>query len=411
MTKGARHDSMRCDVVERRDCASATRQRRAATPCMPPRFCYLLLLSGAHSWTIGASVMPKRNRGGVITLKSPQEESVAPLDTAARLTLEDVATIPKPGSMGLGLVRFSPDDRYVTYLGSAEAASLTRQLFAYDRETGETKQVIGSADSEESFSAEEKLRRERARIMSVGVTEYSWAKKANRLLVPKDGALYVQDGVGEGAGATLRRLFDPADAKWAEVGSGAPLDAKLSDDGAQVFFVWDREVCACDVAASNEDDACRGAPQSGARGDAGITNGIADYCAQEEMDRYTGYWPSPSGSTRAGALVAFEEVDEQHIPLFTIMNQGVDGPHAQNEAHRYPFAGAANPKVRLGVVSNVGSSSSPAAPTWFDLSGPFGDDFYLARVHWIANPLDRERLQHTCLLRRCRAAIRNRSRC
>ena len=35
--------------------------------------------------------------------------------------------------------------------------------------------------------------------MSVGVTEYSWAKKANRLLVPKDGALFVQDGVGEGA--------------------------------------------------------------------------------------------------------------------------------------------------------------------------------------------------------------------
>ena len=73
------------------------------------------------------------------------------------------------------------------------------------------------------------------------------------------------------------------------------------------------------------------------------------------------------------------------------MNQGVDGPHAQNEAHRYPFAGAANPKVRLGVVANDGSSSSsPAAPTWFDLSGPFGDDFYLARVHWITNPLDRD---------------------
>ena len=67
------------------------------------------------------------------------------------------------------------------------------------------------------------------------------------------------------------------------------------------------------------------------------------------------------------------------------MNQGVDGPHAQNEAHHYPFAGAANPKVRLGVVRNSGGSS-PLEPIWFDLSLPFGDDFYLARVNWVPDP-------------------------
>ena len=38
--------------------------------------------------------------------------------------------------------------------------------------------------------------------MSTGVTEYAWAKKANRILVPKDGALYVQDGVGKMAPGT-----------------------------------------------------------------------------------------------------------------------------------------------------------------------------------------------------------------
>ena len=46
------------------------------------------------------------------------------------------------------------------------------------------------------------------------------------------------------------------------------------------------------------------------------TTSVADYCAQEEMSRYTGYWPSPG----EGKSVAFEEVDSVH-PEFTIMNQ------------------------------------------------------------------------------------------
>ena len=138
---------------------------------------------------------------------------------------------------------------------------------------------------EESFSREEQLRRERARIMSTGVTEYAWAAGANRLLVPKDGALYVQDGVGDGAGATLRRLFDPADSRWASVGSGPLLDAKMSHDGESVFFVWANEVCYCAVPSASDG----GEPirlTRGARGE-GKSNGLADYCAQEEMNRCT----------------------------------------------------------------------------------------------------------------------------
>ena len=297
-----------------------------------------------------------------------------------------MATIPKPGSQGLGMIHFSPDDRYVTFLGNENSAALTRQLYAYDRETGATKQVIGGGIQEEAkLSKEEQLRRERARIMSTGVTEYSWAKKCDRILVPKDGGLLVQDGVGEGSEGTLRRLFDPADAKWAAIGSGPLLDAKLSDDGSMAFFVWGDEVCACAVppASDGADMAVPRRLTHGARGE-GSTNGLADYCAQEEMDRYTGYWPSPGGASH----VAFEAVDESHIPEFTIMNQGVDAPHEQTEKHRYPFAGAANPKVRLGVVpaaaADGAADGDPAPPVWFDLSLPFGDDFYLARVQWIA---------------------------
>ena len=106
----------------------------------------------------------------------------------------------------------------------------------------------------------------------------------------------------------------PSDAKFAAVGSGPLLDVKLSDDGTQAFWVWDNEVCSCAVGAES-DASTPHRLTFGARG-TGMTNGVADYCAQEEMSRYTGYWPSPG----EGKSVAFEEVDESHIPEFTIRN-------------------------------------------------------------------------------------------
>jgi len=53
------------------------------------------------------------------------------------------------------------------------------------------------------------------------------------------------------------------------------------------------------------------------------------------------------------------KVDERHIPEYRIMHQGKDAPSSQ-EDHRYPFAGAANPRVRLGIV-RVDSAATAAA--------------------------------------------------
>ena len=76
--------------------------------------------------------------------------------------------------------------------------------------------------------------------MATGVTTYAWAKNADVLLVPADGALFVKQGI-EGAAT---KLFD-VDA-FPDVGQGPPLDAKLSEDGKRVVFVWNDEV-TCSV--------------------------------------------------------------------------------------------------------------------------------------------------------------------
>src|SRR5207237_10905124 len=93
---------------------------------------------------------------------------------------------------------------------------------------------------------------------------------------------------------------------------------------------------------------------SSARGTS-ASHGLAEYVAQEEMDRRAGFWWSNDS-----AWLAFEEADETHIPVYRIVHQGkaATGAHAQ-EDHRYPFAGAPNARVRLGVVPAKGGE-----PVW-----------------------------------------------
>src|SRR6266487_2052184 len=100
---------------------------------------------------------------------------------------------------------------------------------------------------------------------------------------------------------------------------------------------------------------------------AGMTNGLAEFIAQEELDRLSGYWPSPRGN-----MVAFEQVDESNIPVFPIVHQAK--PALEIEEHRYPFAGAENARVKLGVVPLEGGTT-----TWMDLGK---DEGYIARVDW-----------------------------
>ena len=153
-----------------------------------------------------------------------------------------------------------------------------------------------------------------------------------------------------------------------------------------------------------------------------ITHGLADFVAQEEMDRYRGFWWDPQSKG-----ILFTRVDESHVPPYRIVHQGKNdgaGEEANYEDHRYPFAGEANPKVLLGYVpvdrssilgehDNLDEISDPqdgraissrkrrknlqsansmmdaaARSNWSEVSWfqpPAEASEYLARVHWLPN--------------------------
>lgn len=267
------------------------------------------------------------------------------------LTIAQVARYPRPGTSVPGALRFTPDGSRLAFLHSGEG-SLVRALWCYDLATGARSLLLEpprEAATGEAISREEELRRERARLRDLGVTDYQFAREAEPwlMLVPLAGKLYVQRD-----GGTLIEL----------PGTNGALDARLSADGSRVAFVRDGELFACATDGS-------GAPrQLTSDAEPGLTNGVAEFIAQEELDRSEGFWWDPKGEH-----IAFIRADSRHIPPYPIVHQGLAA--ADVEVHRYPFAGAENARLTLGVVEADSGETS-----WLNLGEDA--DIYIARVAW-----------------------------
>lgn len=309
----------------------------------------------------------------------------------SKITSTDVATLPKPGTTAPSNIKFVGKDT-LAYLLPPDATSMTRQLYVLNTKTGtKTKiNVGGVATAEGKFSLEEQMRRERLRLMATGVTSYELSTEGGEDgkgvvgLIPNGNGLYIWDTT---AGSSDPRLL--VDSTHANLQEGTTiLDATISADGNTVAFVSNEEVYVMPVAEGSSPTQIT----SGARDVEGRTNGVADYLAMEELSRPEGFWLSPNGE-----MLAFEQVDEGHIPPYRLVHQGdpgglapsivpgmssedmVEATKVSHEEHRFCFSGTINPKVKLGIKK---TSSASADVLWLDMDSIFGPDVYLAKVEW-----------------------------
>jgi len=272
------------------------------------------------------------------------------------LTVERVFSDPNLSGPTPLRQKFSPDGRRVTYLRPKDENDELLDLWAYELATGTHGPLVRAEDlvspDELQVSEQEQARRERMRIRQSGIVDYDWSEKGNRLLFPLGGALYVYV-LEAGHGQRVRRLVGPEQGVF---------DPKFSPDGERVAFVRDGNLYLVDV---DSGDTRRLTTDGGGV----VQNGAAEFVAQEEMDRHTGFWWSPDGKH-----IAYTQIDESLVPL--VQRPAYYADRVEVVEQRYPAAGEANATVRVGVVSTDGCDT-----VWMDTGEE--TDIYVARVDWL----------------------------
>lgn len=293
-----------------------------------------------------------------------------------------ISTSSKSSSSGSRRLRTNVDPALV-----AAASSSERQLCILDLSTlqqrpllklpskrqfdsNEQQQSTSTTSSTDVLSLEERLRRERQRLHSSGgLTQFCWSYNSQnilRILVPIRGSLYVQDGLD----SFLKLVYDKHSLDDAVRSSNitpppptSAIDPQLSPDGQLYAFCALGEIF---VASAHE---CQPPVQItfGADLRNSITHGLADFVAQEEMDRYRGFWWSPDSKG-----ILFAKVDESKVPPYRITHHEHEttSESCMYEDHRYPFAGKSNPSVKLAYVHvDVASLQRQRRPITTTISG------------------------------------------
>jgi dipeptidyl-peptidase-4 len=249
--------------------------------------------------------------------------------------------------------QFVPAGRAVLFLRSGPR-SFVRDLYELDLATGEER-VLARAETllgggEERLSAEEKARRERARLTARGIAGFDLSEDGARVLVPLSGRLFVVERLS----GAVREL--PA-------AGGFPLDPRFSPDGMRVACIRDGDLRVLDLGtgAGGERRLTAGAGPT-------LSHGLAEFVAQEEMGRREGYWWSPDSRT-----IAYEEADTAGVEVLHI----ADPMHPERAADSWPYPrpGHPNARVRLGLVPAAGGAT--VWVEWDRESYP-----YLASASW-----------------------------
>jgi len=284
-----------------------------------------------------------------LALATPALADDHAMSDAPELTFERVFASPSLNGSSPREAKLSPDGRYLTLLGNREDDSARYDLWGFDRESGEWTMLVDSEklSSGRTLSEDELMQRERQRVGNLkGIISYQWASDGKSVLVPLDGDLYLA-----GLDGSVTQLTDTEESE---------LNPKLSPRAGYVSFVRDRQLWVGEVGS----EATPITPKEGEN----IRWGEAEFVAQEEMARLTGFWWD-GNDTR----IAVQRTDETPVAVVNRAAIGATGTRVFSQ--KYPFAGSDNAIVELYIMDPDGQNRVKV-----DLGEE--TDIYLARVDW-----------------------------
>ncbi|MFV8781383.1 DPP IV N-terminal domain-containing protein [Microbulbifer sp. SA54] len=279
--------------------------------------------------------------------------------SAEELTIDRIFSDPALSGASPRALQYSPDGSRVTFLQGRKEDYNRYDLWEYSIKDGETRMLVNSDrlhKGEENLSDEEKARRERQRIFGSGIMEYSWSKDGKSLLFPLAGDVFYYDV----ANAKPKRLTET---------EAFETDVRVSPKGHFVSFIRDQNIFVVDLKTGQE----RQLTTDGGAKDGAIKNGMAEFVAQEEMGRMTGYWWSPDEKQ-----IAYLQVDES--PVDEVTRSEIYADRIDMIQQRYPAAGRPNVKIKLGVLDLASGKTR-----WLDLGK--NEDIYIPRVKWARDEL------------------------
>ncbi|MBP6030602.1 MAG: S9 family peptidase [Sphingobium sp.] len=308
------------------------------------RAAFLLSLAGAMLMT---PPLAARGKKPAAAQTAPQAAPLA-MPAPKPLTLERIFASPDLAGSQPRALKLSPDGKLVTLLRNRANDRDRYDLWAIDTTSGKERMLVDSLKlgSGAALSEAEKMQRERARIGGTrGIVSYDWSPDGKRLLVPLDGDLFLAALEGEAV----------------RLGAAGALNPAVSPKGRYLSFVREGNLVVLDIATRAEKALTSGASET-------VSWGVAEFVAQEEMDRQAGYWWSPDD-----AHIAVARVDESGVGIVNRAAIGAEGTRIYPQ--RYPAAGTPNAMVALYVLDPLGERQ---------IKVDLGDDkdIYLARVDW-----------------------------
>uniref|UniRef100_A0A8C7U499 dipeptidyl-peptidase IV n=1 Tax=Oncorhynchus mykiss TaxID=8022 RepID=A0A8C7U499_ONCMY len=200
-----------------------------------------------------------------------------------------------------------------------------------------------------AYSREEELLRERKRLGAFGITSYDYHAQTGLFLFQASNSLfYCQDGGNNG--------FISAPIKPVEIKtqcSGTRMDPKISPGQPNfIAFINNNDLWLANLKSGEERrltfchkglDNVKEDPKSA---------GVATFVIQEEFDRFTGYWWSPSAVEDSDGgktlYLLYEEVDETEVEIIHVPSPALEERKA--DAYRYPRTGSKNPQTTLKLA-------------------------------------------------------------
>jgi dipeptidyl-peptidase-4 len=246
--------------------------------------------------------------------------------------------------------RISPDGSRVVFLRSQGGDDPVTCLWVIDTGTGQERLVADPASHGPggAMTDTERAIRERTRERAGGITGFATDAALTVAAFALAGRVYLADLAG--------------DASPREIPARAPaFDPRPDPAGQRVAYVCEGALRVTDLATGEDTEII------GPGGEPGLSYGLAEFIAAEEMGRTRGYWWAPDGTA---VLVA--GVDSTPVHRWYIADPANPARPATEVA--YPAAGTPNAGVTLVLAGLDGSR----APLEWDRAGfP-----YLVTVNW-----------------------------